>query len=398
MIDLSRIKKFNESEKVVLIRFDLNVPLDSDELHKSERIIRIKKTIKKLLSLNSKIIILSHIGRPKGKAVETLSLKQLVEPLKKALNNEVVFISDCIGPKVKQKISDTDSSKIILLENCRFYRGEEENDSTFAKSLSEIADVYINDAFACSHRAHASISAITKFLPSYCGELLIDELENLNKIITAPDEPAITIMGGSKISTKISIIKNLSKKMSSIAICGGMANSFIAFSGNEIGASLAEENVNEEIEEIYNYSNENDCQIILPSDASVAPKLDPDINFAVKKIDGLNSSDMILDIGPVSTKDLKEVISNSKTVFWNGPPGVFEVEPFNKATIEIANHIAELTSAGKIQSFAGGGDTVAAIEMAGVKEKFTYISTGGGALLELLEGKQLPGLVSQNIL
>ena len=398
MIDLSRIKKFNESEKVVLIRFDLNVPLDSDELHKSERIIRIKKTIKKLLSLNSKIIILSHIGRPKGKAIDTLSLKQLVEPLKKALNNEVVFISDCIGPKVKQKISDTDSSKIILLENCRFYKGEEENDSTFAKSLSEIADVYINDAFACSHRAHASISAITKFLPSYCGELLIDELENLNKIITDPDEPAITIMGGSKISTKISIIKNLSKKMSSIAICGGMANSFIAFNGNEIGASLAEENVNEEIEEIYNYSNENDCQIILPSDASVAPKLDPDINFAVKKIDGLNSSDMILDIGPVSTKDLKEAISNSKTVFWNGPPGVFEVEPFNKATIEIANHIADLTSAGKIQSFAGGGDTVAAIEMAGVKEKFTYISTGGGALLELLEGKQLPGLVSQNIL
>ena len=398
MIDLSRIKKFNESEKVVLIRFDLNVPLDSDELHKSERIIRIKKTIKKLLSLNSKIIILSHIGRPKGKAVETLSLKQLVEPLKKALNNEVVFISDCIGPKVKQKISDTDSSKIILLENCRFYKGEEENDSTFAKSLSEIADVYINDAFACSHRAHASISAITKFLPSYCGELLIDELENLNKIITDPDEPAITIMGGSKISTKISIIKNLSKKMSSIAICGGMANSFIAFYGNEIGASLAEENVREIIEEIYNFSNENNCQIILPSDATVAPKLDPDINFAVKKIDGLNSSDMILDIGPVSTKELKEVISNSKTVFWNGPPGVFEVEPFNKATIEIANYIAELTSAGKIQSFAGGGDTVAAIEMAGVKEKFTYISTGGGALLELLEGKQLPGLVSQNIL
>ena len=398
MIDLSRVKKFNESKKVVLIRFDLNVPLDSNELHKSERIIRVKKTITKLISLNSKIVILSHIGRPKGKAVDTLSLRQLVEPLKKALNNEIVFISDCIGPKVKQKISDTDSSKIILLENCRFYKGEEKNESSFAKSLSEIADVYINDAFACSHRAHASISAITKFLPSYCGELLIDELENLNKIITDPVEPAITVMGGSKISTKISIIKNLSKKMSSIAICGGMANSFIAFKGYEIGASLAEENVNEIIEEIYNYSNENDCQIILPSDAIVAPKLDPDINFAIKKIDGLSSSDMILDIGPVSTKELKKAISKSKTVFWNGTPGVFELEPFNKATIEIANYIAELTSAGKIQSFAGGGDTVAAIEMAGVKEKFTYISTGGGALLELLEGKQLPGLVSQNIL
>ena len=172
MIDLSRIKKFNESEKVVLIRFDLNVPLDSDDLDKSERIIRIKKTITKLLNLNSKIIILSHIGRPKGKTVDTLSLRQLLEPLKKALNNEIVFIPDCIGPKVKQKISDTDSSKIILLENCRFYKGEEENDSTFAKSLSEIADVYINDAFACSHRAHASISAITKFLPSYCLSLI----------------------------------------------------------------------------------------------------------------------------------------------------------------------------------------------------------------------------------
>ena len=398
MIDLSRIKKFNEREKAVLIRFDLNVPLDSEELHKSERIVRIKKTISKLLSLNSKIIILSHIGRPKGNVVDSLSLKQLVEPLKKALNSEIVFISDCIGPDVKKRISEIDADKIILLENCRFYNGEEDNDSSFAKSLSELAEVYINDAFACSHRAHASTSAITNFLPSFCGELLFDELKNLNKIITDPDEPAITIMGGSKISTKISIIKNLSKKMSSIAICGGMANSFIKFQGNEIGASLAEEGVSETIKDIYKFSYQNNCEIILPIDASVAPKLESEANVAIKKIDSLNSSDMILDIGPDSIKELKETIKASKTVFWNGPPGVFEIEPFNKATVEIANFIAELTSAGKIQSFAGGGDTVAAIEMAGVKEKFTYISTGGGALLELLEGKQLPGLVSQNIL
>lgn len=398
MIDLNKVKRFNKKDRTVLIRFDLNVPLDSEELHKSERIIRIKKSILKLTSLNSKIIILSHVGRPKGTSSNDLSLKQLIEPLKKALNKDIEFISDCIGVDVKNKISETDSSKIILLENCRFYSEEEANDDGFAESLSQLADVYINDAFACSHRAHASISAITKYLPSYCGELLYDELLNLNKIITDPDKPAITIMGGSKISTKISIIKNLAKKMSAIAICGGMANSFLEYQGFNIGKSLAEKNVQNIIQDIFNFSAENSCKIILPQDANVALKIENNVSSNIKKVNEIDMDEMILDIGPVSIKELKEQIKSSKTVFWNGPPGVFEVSPFNKASIEIAEYIAELTQAGKIQSFAGGGDTVAAIEMAGVKDKFTYISTGGGALLELLEGKQLPGLASQNIL
>lgn len=398
MIDLNKVKRFNKKDRTVLIRFDLNVPLDSEELHKSERIIRIKKSILKLTSLNSKIIILSHVGRPKGTSSNDLSLKQLIEPLKKALNKDIEFISDCIGVDVKNKISETDSSKIILLENCRFYSEEEANDDGFAKSLSQLADVYINDAFACSHRAHASISAITKYLPSYCGELLYDELLNLNKIITNPDKPAITIMGGSKISTKISIVKNLAKKMSAIAICGGMANSFLEYQGFNIGKSLAEKNVQNIIQDIFNFSAENSCKIILPQDANVALKIENNVSSNIKKVNEIDMDEMILDIGPVSIKELKEQIKSSKTVFWNGPPGVFEVSPFNKASIEIAEYIAELTQAGKIQSFAGGGDTVAAIEMAGVKDKFTYISTGGGALLELLEGKQLPGLASQNIL
>lgn len=398
MIDLNKVKRFNKKDRTVLIRFDLNVPLDSEELHKSERIIRIKKSILKLTSLNSKIIILSHVGRPKGTSSNDLSLKQLIEPLKKALNKDIEFISDCIGVDVKNKISETDSSKIILLENCRFYSEEEANDDGFAESLSQLADVYINDAFACSHRAHASISAITKYLPSYCGELLYDELLNLNKIITNPDKPAITIMGGSKISTKISIVKNLAKKMSAIAICGGMANSFLEYQGFNIGKSLAEKNVQNIIQDIFNFSAENSCKIILPQDANVALKIENNVSSNIKKINQIDMDEMILDIGPVSIKELKEQIKSSKTVFWNGPPGVFEVSPFNKASIEIAEYIAELTQAGKIQSFAGGGDTVAAIEMAGVKDKFTYISTGGGALLELLEGKQLPGLASQNIL
>ena len=398
MIDLNKVKRFNKKDRTVLIRFDLNVPLDSEELHKSERIIRIKKSILKLTSLNSKIIILSHVGRPKGTSSNDLSLKQLIEPLKKALNKDIEFISDCIGVDVKNKISETDSSKIILLENCRFYSEEEANDDGFAESLSQLADVYINDAFACSHRAHASISAITKYLPSYCGELLYDELLNLNKIITNPDKPAITIMGGSKISTKISIVKNLAKKMSAIAICGGMANSFLEYQGFNIGKSLAEKNVQNIIQDIFNFSAENSCKIILPQDANVALKIENNVSSNIKKINQIDIDEMILDIGPVSIKELKEQIKSSKTVFWNGPPGVFEVSPFNKASIEIAEYIAELTQAGKIQSFAGGGDTVAAIEMAGVKDKFTYISTGGGALLELLEGKKLPGLVSQNIL
>jgi phosphoglycerate kinase len=398
MIDLNKVKRFNEKNKTVLIRFDLNVPLDSADLHKSERIIRIQKSISKLIDLNSKIIILSHVGRPKGEVNKDLSLRQLVEPLKKALNKDIIFISDCIGTNVKKQISEIDSDKIILLENCRFYKEEEMNDASFAKSLSHLADIYINDAFACSHRSHTSISAITKYLPSYCGELLYEELLNLNKIITDPDEPAITIMGGSKISTKISIIKNLAKKMSAIAICGGMANSFIKHQGHNIGKSLVEKDVQDIIEDIFIFSDKNNCKIVLPNDATTALKLENNVNTNIKKIDKIESNEMILDIGPTSIKELKELIKSSKTVFWNGPPGVFEIAPFNKATIEIAEYIAELTQAGKIQSFAGGGDTVAAIEMAGVRDKFTYISTGGGALLELLEGKQLPGLIAQNIL
>jgi len=398
MIDLNKIKRFNDKNKIVLIRFDLNVPLDSAELHKSERIVRIKKSVSKLISLNSKIIILSHVGRPKGKVNKDLSLQQLVGPLKKALNRDIVFISDCTGEAVKKTISLINTDKIILLENCRFYKEEEENDIKFAKSLANLADVYINDAFACSHRAHASIAAITEFLPSYCGELLYDELLNLNKIINNPDQPAITIMGGSKISTKISIIKNLAKKMSAIAICGGMANSFIHYQGNNIGNSLAEKNVNDVIKDIFDFAKKNNCKIILPKDVTVALKLESDAATDLRTIDKVKNEEMILDIGPLSINELKNEIKLSKTVFWNGPPGVFEVKPFDKSTIEIANYIAELTKTSEIQSFAGGGDTVAAIEMAGVKDKFTYISTGGGALLELLEGKQLPGLVSQNIL
>ncbi|MBL6840710.1 MAG: phosphoglycerate kinase, partial [Pelagibacterales bacterium] len=335
MIDLNKVKRFNKKDRTVLIRFDLNVPLDSEELHKSERIIRIKKSILKLTSLNSKIIILSHVGRPKGTSSNDLSLKQLIEPLKKALNKDIEFISDCIGVDVKNKISETDSSKIILLENCRFYSEEEANDDGFAESLSQLADVYINDAFACSHRAHASISAITKYLPSYCGELLYDELLNLNKIITDPDKPAITIMGGSKISTKISIVKNLAKKMSAIAICGGMANSFLEYQGFNIGKSLAEKNVQNIIQDIFNFSAENSCKIILPQDANVALKIENNVSSNIKKINQIDIDEMILDIGPVSIKELKEQIKSSKTVFWNGPPGVFEVSPFNKASIEI---------------------------------------------------------------
>jgi len=398
MIDLNKVKRFNEKDKTVLIRFDLNVPLDSADLHKSERIIRIQKSVSKLIDLNSKIIILSHVGRPKGEVNKDLSLRQLVGPLKIALNKDIIFISDCIGADVKKQISEIDSDKIILLENCRFYKEEEMNDAGFAESLSHLADIYINDAFACSHRSHASISAITKYLPFYCGELLYEELLNLNKIITDPDEPAITIMGGSKISTKISIIKNLAKKMSAIAICGGMANSFIKHQGHNIGKSLVEKDVQDIIEDIFIFSDKNDCKIVLPNDVTTALKLESNINTNIKKIDKIESDEMILDIGPISIKELKELIKLSKTVFWNGPPGVFEIAPFNRATIEIAEYIAELTQAGKIQSFAGGGDTVAAIEMAGVRDKFTYISTGGGALLELLEGKQLPGLAAQNIL
>ena len=398
MLDVSNLKKITEKNKTVLIRFDLNVPLNSIDDYISDRIIRIKKPILNLLNGNNKVIILSHLGRPKGKIRDELSLQQVVPQLERVLEKKINFLPDCIGNEVKDKINSLENGTIILLENCRFYKEEEENDHDFAKQLSELADVYINDAFACSHRAHASIEAISHFMPSYCGDLLEEEIVNLQEVIHEPLGPALTIIGGSKISTKITVLKNLSKKMDTIVIAGGMANNFLKYDGYNIQKSLHEENVDHLIGEILDFSSKNNCRLVLPIDAVTADKISNKADTKESDIDNIEEQNMILDIGKNTVKLIKNEISKSKTVFWNGPLGVFETSPFDKGTVEIANYIGTLTENNKIRSFAGGGDTISALDLAGVKDNFSYVSTGGGALLELIEGRKLPGLVALGIL
>ena len=398
MLDVSNLKKITEKNKTVLIRFDLNVPLNSIDDYISDRIIRIKKPILNLLNGNNKVIILSHLGRPKGKIKDELSLQQVVPRLERVLEKKINFLPDCIGNEIKDKINSLENGTIILLENCRFYKEEEENDHDFAKQLSELADVYINDAFACSHRAHASIEAISHFMPSYCGDLLEEEIINLQEVIHEPLGPALTIIGGSKISTKITVLKNLSKKMDTIVIAGGMANNFLKYDGYNIQKSLHEENVDHLIGEILDFSSKNNCRLVLPIDAVTADKISNKADTKESDIDNIEEQNMILDIGKNTVKLIKNEISKSKTVFWNGPLGVFETSPFDRGTVEIANFISNLTANNKIRSFAGGGDTISALDLAGVKDNFSYVSTGGGALLELIEGKKLPGLVALGIL
>ena len=398
MLDVSNLKKITEKNKTVLIRFDLNVPLNSIDEYISDRIIRIKKPILNLLNGNHKVIILSHLGRPKGEIKDDLSLQQVVPQLEKVLEKKINFLPDCIGNEIKDKINSFENGTVILLENCRFYKEEEENDHDFAKQLSELADVYINDAFACSHRAHASIEAISHFMPSYCGDLLEEEIINLQEVIHEPLSPALTIIGGSKISTKITVLKNLSKKMDTIVIAGGMANNFLKYHGYNIQKSLHEENVDHLITEILDFSSKNNCRLVLPIDVVTADKISDKADTKESEIDNIEEQNMILDIGKNTLKLIKNEISKSKTVFWNGPLGVFETSPFDRGTVEIANFIGTLTENNKIRSFAGGGDTISALDLARVKDKFSYVSTGGGALLELIEGKKLPGLVALGIL
>ena len=398
MLDVGSIKKLEDRNKTVLVRFDLNVPLDEVSGKVNDRLTRIKNTINQLQELNSKIVILSHLGRPKGINNKDLSLSKITDQLEEVLNSKINFINDCIGDEVKKKISSFDQSSIILLENCRFHKGEEENNLEFAKKLSELADVYVNDAFGCVHRSHASVDAITQYMPSYVGNLLDEELTNLHNITDEPESPSITILGGSKISTKISVLKNLSIKMDSIVICGGMANNFLAYNGHDIKDSLIEKGVDSLIKEIISHAKKNNCKLITPIDVVTATEIRENTKVYISSVDQIKDGSMILDIGPKTIDVIENELNKSKSVFWNGPAGVFETKPFDNGTTQIANLIAEKSINKLLQSFAGGGDTIAALELAGVKNKFSYVSTGGGALLELLEGKKLPGLVALGII
>ena len=383
----------NLKGKKIILRLDLNVPLIDGIITDTTRIDKILQTIKFLLEQNSKIIILSHVGRPKGKIVEELSLKPIGEELEKKLNEKVKLIKDNIH-KIDKNFIESFNEKILLLENIRYYPEEENNDVKFAEHLASLGDIYVNDAFSCSHRAHASVCEISKFLPSFSGLQLDLEIEALKKITSNITKPVTCIIGGSKISTKINVIKNLISKFDNIIIVGGMANNIIEYQGNNIGKSIKEENVHSIVNEIISLSKKENCKIIYPEDVVVSNNLNglPKI----KELSEINSDEMILDIGPKTIKKISEIIDITKTILWNGPAGYFENPDFANGSIEIAKKIIENNKENKIYSVAGGGDTVSLLNSLNAVENFNFVSTAGGAFLEYLEGKELPGIKALN--
>ena len=384
----------NLNQKKVLLRLDLNVPLNNGEITDTTRIDKILPTINFLLKNEAKIIILSHVGRPKGKVVNELSLKPICENLKNKLKQNIRLISKNIKEINPADLFEGRDEKIVILENLRFYEEEEKNDEVFAKHLASLADIYVNDAFSCSHRAHASIFEITKFIPSYAGIQLNLEIDALTKITSEIQRPITCIIGGSKISSKINIIKNLITKFDNIIIVGGMANNILKYKGYEIGKSIQENDCDQIIEEIFSLSKKENCKIIYPEDVSTGK----DLNGAakIKELNNISKNDLILDIGPKTIKVIHQLIEKSNTILWNGPAGYFENPSFSLGSMEIAKKIVEKNKDKTIYSVAGGGDTVALLNNMGTTNNFNFVSTAGGAFLEYLEGKELPGIRALN--
>ncbi len=390
----SIINEKNLNNKKILLRLDLNVPLDKGKIIDTTRIDKILPTLNFLIKEKTKIIILSHVGRPKGKIIKELSLKPISENLQKKLNTKVKLITENIKQIKNKNFFDNFNEKILILENIRFYSEEEKNDTKFAKHLSSLGDIYVNDAFSCSHRAHASIHEIPKFIPSFSGLQLDLEVDALTKITSKITRPITCIIGGSKISTKINVIKNLIPKFDNIIIVGGMANNFIEFFGNNIGKSMKEKNCDFIIKEIISLSKKENCTVVYPEDVIVSKNLNG--TSQKKELNKISSDEMILDIGPKTIKKIMNIIDNSKTILWNGPAGYFENINFANGSIQIAKKIIENNNARKIFSVAGGGDTVSLLNNLSAVNNFNFVSTAGGAFLEYLEGKKLPGITALN--
>jgi len=384
----------NLNQKKVLLRLDLNVPLSNGKITDTTRIDKILPTINFLLKNNAKVIILSHVGRPKGKVVNELSLKPICENLKNKLSEKIKLVSKNIKEIKSTDLFNEHDEKIVILENLRFYEEEEKNDNGFAKHLASLADIYVNDAFSCSHRAHASIFEITKFIPSYAGLQLNLEIDALTKITSEIQRPITCIIGGSKISSKINIIKNLIAKFDNIIIVGGMANNILKYKEYEIGKSIQENDCNKIIEEIFSLSKKENCKIIYPEDVTVGKSLDG--SAEIRELNNISKDELILDIGPKTIKAINILIEESSTILWNGPAGYFENPNFAKGSLEIAKKIVEKNKNNTIYSVVGGGDTVSLLNSIGAISNFNFVSTAGGAFLEYLEGKELPGIKALN--
>ncbi len=380
--------------KRVIVRADLNVPMKDGVVTDATRIERFLPTVKDLTERGAKVVIVTHFGRPKGQKEPSFSLLPVTKELATRLGHNIVFAEDAIGTPAKNAVERLQDGEVAMLENVRFHAGEEADDEDFAKQLAENGDIYCNDAFSCSHRAHASTHGIAKQLPAYAGPSMKKELDALNMALSEPERPLAAVVGGAKVSTKIPVLTNLAKRVDMLIIGGGMANTFLHAQGVNVGKSLCEPDFASTVAEITEQAKESGCRILLPIDVVVAKEFAENAPNAVHELDDIPEDGMILDSGPKSIEMLKEELAKCKTVLWNGPLGAFEIEPFGKATFALAQDAARLTKEGKLVSVAGGGDTVAALNAAGVSDDFTYISTAGGAFLEWLEGRELPGVVA----
>lgn len=383
------------SGKRVLLRADLNVPVADGKVADATRIDRLTPTIRELCDKDAQVVVISHFGRPKGKAVPELSLKPVAAALSAALGGKAVaFAPDCVGPQAAAVVDGLEPGAVALLENLRFHPGEEANNASFAGELAKLGDAYVNDAFSAAHRAHASTEAIARLLPAAAGRAMQAELEALTAALETPTHPVIALVGGAKVSSKLDVLGNLVSRVDAMIIGGGMANTFLNARGVYVGASLCEHDLADTVRRIEAKAQAAGCKILLPVDGVIAAKIEAGASSETIAIDAVPSGMMILDVGPESVAALNARLADCKTLLWNGPLGAFEVPPFDAGTVAIAREAGRLTQAGGMVSVAGGGDTVAALNHAGVADQFTYVSTAGGAFLEWLEGKTLPGVAA----
>jgi phosphoglycerate kinase len=377
-----------------LVRVDFNVPMQDGQVSDDTRLRAAVPTIEKLRKGGAKVVLLAHFDRPKGKFVPEMSLAPIAPALAKVLGHPVAFAPDCVGKDAAEAVAALKPGDVLLLENVRFYPGEEANDPAFARALAENGDLYVNDAFSAAHRAHASTEGLAHLLPAYAGEQMRLELTALDKALGNPQRPVLGIVGGSKVSSKLDLLRNLVTKLDKLAIGGGMANTFLYAQGHDVGASYCEKEMAETARDIIRLAGQNNCKLFLPLDIVVAEKMAPGAPARVRGLGAVDEHERILDAGPETTERLCRAMDNSKTLIWNGPLGVFEMPPFDKATVEAARHAGNLAKAGKLVAVAGGGDTVAALNHAGCADEFTFVSTAGGAFLEWMEGKELPGVAA----
>jgi phosphoglycerate kinase len=378
--------------KRVLLRADLNVPLRGGEITDLTRIERLSPTIRELAERGARVIVLSHFDRPNGRKVPAMSLRPISAALRDVLGLDVFFADDCVGPIAEDAVAMLEPGQVLVLENTRFHPGEEDNDPQMARALAGLADIYVNDAFSAAHRAHASTAGVAAHLPSYAGRLMQRELQALSDALEHPERPVAAVVGGAKISTKLALLGNMVGRVDVLIIGGAMANTFLAAQGVAVGRSLQEPDMHDTAREILAQAEASGCEVILPIDAVTATEFRPNPPTRIVPIEAVPADAMILDVGPQTVARLQAILPSLKTLVWNGPLGAFETPPFAAGTVALAHAVADATKSGRLRSVAGGGDTVSALKQAGVLEQMSYVSTAGGAFLEWLEGKVLPGI------